>query len=593
MWKEERTGFGNDPGGDVEMVPTSDGYDDEDDGIGFTMGNPGQVKTSRGRNKGAAKFYCCLLLLLLTVVGLVLTYVYGPDFGLLTGGESDTDANNQQHQEVLPQSIVDNDAYDIMLQVPVPHVEGDLVLYQHKKTKTPVMTILPYDTIQDSVFAISFRTKPSNSRGAPHVLEHSVLAGSKKYPIKDPFTQLLKGSQTTFVNAMTFDDLTAYICASRNNADMKNLMSVYMDAVFQPLVIEEEGKWIFRQEGWRVESNETGEPEFNGVVLSEMKGALSDPDEILDEYATAQMFPNTTYRFNSGGDPKVIPELNHRELQEFYKTFYHPSNAQVFLYGTKASAENCLINLDEYLTTYEPRTDIREQSKIELQPLLGIEPKKQSIPYASDDEEAKHQVSMSWMISGDGNMDDDFQKENRVAYTVLQELLMNEKIGVLYRTLQDSGLGGSLDGGIEKGLQQWTFDLTVHDVNGTDVEKVEDLVHSTLQQIVDKGFDKRDIAAAMNSVEFNNRDISSYTYPRGINLWMQVMDTWKFDLDPLSGFLSFEDNFKALQQRLGKHGSDIFVKIVKQNLIENEHSIVIDMYPDTKLAQKNAEVRKR
>ena len=401
---------------------------------------------------------------------------------------------------------------------------------------------------------------------------------------------VLKGSLNTFVNAMTFDDLTAYICASRNNADMKNLMSVYMDAVFQPLVIEDEGKWIFRQEGWRIEMNVSGEPEYNGVVLSEMKGALSNPDEIMDEYVTAQMFPNTTYRFNSGGDPKVIPELTHRELQEFYKTFYHPSNAQVFLYGTKTSAENCLRNLDEYLATYEPRPDIREQSKIELQPLLDIQPKKQTIPFSSDDEDGNHQFRMSWMISGDGKMGDDFQKENRVMYIVLEEMLMNEKTGVLYRALQDSGLGGSVDGGVEQGLQQWTFDLQVNNVNGTDIQTLEDLVHSTLQQIVKKGFHDQDIAAAMNSVEFKNRDISSDTEPRGILLWMSVIETWKFDLDPLTGFLSFEDDFRDLKQKLGRHGSDLFVKIVKENLIENEHSVVIDMYPDTELAHKNAEV---
>ena len=188
MWKEDATTFGHGNSGDVEMVSTSDDFDDEDDGVGYSMGNAGHAKTSRGRTKGSAKFSCCVLLLLLSVVGLVLAYVYVPDFGLLTG-RSGSNGNTNQPSDVSPESIVDNDAYDIILQVQVPTVEGDLVLYEHKKTKTPVMTILPYDTIQDSVFAISFRTKPSNSRGAPHVLEHSVLAGSKKYPIKDPFTQ--------------------------------------------------------------------------------------------------------------------------------------------------------------------------------------------------------------------------------------------------------------------------------------------------------------------------------------------------------------------------------------------------------------------
>ena len=404
------------------------------------------------------------------------------------------------------------------------------------------------------------------------------------------FNIVLKGSLNTFVNAMTQNDLTSYICASRNDVDMKNLMSVYMDAVFQPLVIEPEGSWIFRQEGWRVEMNETGEPMFNGVVLSEMKGAMSNPDELLGEYGETQMFPNVTYRFNSGGDPKVIPELTQAELTEFYKTFYHPTNAQVFLYGTRASAEACLAMLDEYLNSYDALPDIRNKSKIDLQPLLDITPKKQRLPYEAASNDDPHQLLMTWLISGNGVMDDDFQRENRVAYAVLEELLMNEKFGILYLALQKSGLVGSIDGGIDMSQQQWTFVVQMAGIDANNTPAVEDLVHDTLEKLLHDGFHREDIESAMNTVEFNNGDISSYTFPRGIMLWMKVMDTWKFDLDPLAGFLSFERDLEELKEKVKKHGSKLFVGIIEENVVNNQHSVTVDLYPDPKLAQKNAQV---
>jgi Zn-dependent M16 (insulinase) family peptidase len=402
---------------------------------------------------------------------------------------------------------------------------------------------------------------------------------------------VLKGSLTTYVNAMTANDLTSYICASRNDVDMQNLMSVYLDAVFQPLVVEEEGSWVFRQEGWRVEMNETGEPEFNGVVYSEMKGAISSPDSRMEYYAMTQLFPNVTYRFNSGGDPEVIPQLTQEELTSFYNTFYHPSNAQAYFYGTRASAENLLMQLDEYLQNYDARPDIRESSKIDLQPLVNIEPKVHQVPYSADEQEKDHKIMMSWMVSGDGKMDDEFQHENRLVYSVLDHLLMNDQNGILFKALQDSGLGSSIEGGIDKSIQQWTFDIIMSNIQADDIEAVRTVVKDTLGKVVKEGFHQEDIESAMNTVEFDFRDISSFTGPRGILMWMRIMDTWKFDLHPLTGLLSFEDDIARLKQNIEKHGSDVFTKIITDHVLNNQHNVVIDLYPEPTLAAEEAQVR--
>ena len=401
---------------------------------------------------------------------------------------------------------------------------------------------------------------------------------------------VLKGSLTTFVNAMTANDLTSYVCASRNDVDMENLMSVYLDAVFQPLVVTEEGKWILRQEGWRVEMNHTGEPEFTGVVYSEMKGVLSNPDSVLGYHSSAQIFPNVTYRFNSGGDPKVIPQLTQEELSNFYNTFYHPSNAQAFYYGTITSANNLLTQLDEYLQNYDARPDIREQSKIDLQPLIDVEPKLQRVPYAADEQETDHQILMTWLVSKDGKMDDEFQRENRLAYTVLDELLMSEPNGVLFKALQESGLGSGIEGGVDNSIQQWTFDVHLSNVEESNIQAVQDVVMTTLQKVVKDGFDQQDIDSAMNTVEFNARDISSFTGPRGILMWMQIMHTWKFDLDPRTGLLSFEEDFAILQEKVTQHRSGVFTKIIQDNMLNNQHYVVVDLYPDPTLAEKEAQV---
>jgi len=257
--------------------------------------------------------------------------------------------------------------------------------------------------------------------------------------------------------------------------------------------------------------NETGEPEFNGVVLSEMKGAMSDPDEILQEYMESVIFPNMTYRWNSGGAPTDIPKLSQKELSDFYATFYHPSNAQVLLYGTRTSAENCLIQLDEYLKTFDARPDIRLQSQIELQPMLDISPKLHRVPFEAEDANAPRQMLMSWLISGAGNMDDSFQAQNRLAYTVLEQLLMNDKFGVLYLALQKSGLVGSVDGGIEMSSYQWTFQVQLTSVDANNTLAVQNLVQDTLQMITKDGFHHEDIESAINTVEFGYRDISSFT----------------------------------------------------------------------------------
>jgi Zn-dependent M16 (insulinase) family peptidase len=286
----------------------------------------------------------------------------------------------------------------------------------------------------------------------------------------------------------------------------------------------------------------------------------------------------------------VIPQLTQEELNNFYNTFYHPSNAQVFYYGTITSANNLLTQLDEYVQNYDARPDIREQSKIDLQPLIDVQPKLQRVPYAADEQETDHQILLTWLVSKDGKMDDEFQRENRLAYTVLDELLMSEPNGVLFKALQESGLGSGIEGGVDNSIQQWTFDVHLSNVEEGNVQAVQDVVMNTLQKVVKDGFDEQDIDSAMNTVEFNARDISSFTGPRGILMWMQIMHTWKFDLDPRTGLLSFEEDFARLQEKVAHHRSGVFTKIIQDNMLNNQHYIVVDLYPDPTLAEKEAQV---
>lgn len=394
---------------------------------------------------------------------------------------------------------VSHDGYETTQKAYISEIQADLVLYRHRKTKTEILTLIPKDSTQDSVFAASFRTIPSDDTGVAHMLEHSVLDGSKKYPTKDPFNEMQRGSLNTFLNAFTFDDRTVYTVASRNKEDFSNLVSVYLDAVFQPLCVTDEGSWILRQEGFRIEEDQDSNLELTGVVLSEMKGAYSDPDELIHRFAQKNLFPKTSYRFDSGGQPDKIPTLTRNDFVSFYKKFYHPSNAQLFFYGPFDHVKEGMEQAHVYFEDSEARSDIRQESRVEWQEFEIKEPISVRNPYQSFDVD-DYRIMISWLIN-DRPMD----TKTEIAWFVVDELLMGTPTSKLYKALQDSGYGDSVLGdGLENWLQQWTFHVGLQGIESQeDVEAVKLLILDTLTEVVTSGFTEEDVASAMNTAEFS------------------------------------------------------------------------------------------
>ncbi len=402
----------------------------------------------------------------------------------------------------------------------LPGYQASMHHFRHKKNQAEFIAYIPVDRNQDKAFGISFRTKPTSDNGVAHILEHSVLSGSKKYPVKDPFVHMRKGSLNTFLNAMTYNDRTVYPIASRNAKDFRNLMSVYLDAVFFPNCVAEGGEWILKQEGWRYDFDESDDVNSNhtvsgnndvsarknlvvkGVVYSEMKGALSDPESLLFTYTDKYLFPDNTYSFVSGGDPEHITSLTQAEFSHFHKKHYHPTNAQIFVSGTFDDIESSMKFIHtEYLSKFSYDHKVKEESQIEYQKKKFAHHLYQSRPYAvaeEKDDEGQHLLSITWLLN-----DSAMKQMLELSFYVLDHLLIGSKSAPLYKGLVDSGFGSDVIGdGFGTGLMQSTFSIGMNGVKAMDVADLEDKILNIFREIEKDGFKDDDIQAAMNTIEF-------------------------------------------------------------------------------------------
>lgn len=454
---------------------------------------------------------------------------------------------------------------------------GEAVTYEHLKTGGRVLSVINSD--ENKTFGISFRTPPENSTGVAHILEHSVLCGSRKYPVKEPFVELLKGSLQTFLNAMTFPDKTVYPVASPNVQDFYNLVGVYLDAVFYPNLTPN----TLMQEGWHYVPTDEGGFEYKGVVFNEMKGAYSSPDGLLYEYSQHSLFPDNTYGLDSGGDPAVIPDLTFEEFMAFHKRYYHPSNAYAFFYGDDDPDERLRL-LDEYFSQYErkdPHSEIGLQSTFESP--VKIE-KKYS---AASDEDSKSMVTVNFMLPRATD------SEVGLAFDVLEELLIGLPSSPLRKALNDSGLGEDLAGaGFEGELYQMFFSVGLKGIEKENGGKVEKLVLQTLADLAEKGFDAGDIEAAVNTVEFSLRENNSGSYPRGLMVMLSSLSTWLYDGDPLAN-IRYEKRLEKLKSMLAS-GQPVFEDMIRKHFLKNSHRTTVLLVPDTELgAQMQAAEKAR
>ena len=463
-------------------------------------------------------------------------------------------------------------AFDLVRDEHIAEANSQAQLFRHRKTGAEVLSLLNDD--ENKVFGITFKTPPDDSTGVAHILEHSVLCGSRKYPVKKPFVELIKGSLNTFLNAMTFPDKTAYPVASQNLKDFYNLVDVYLDAVFFPLISED----TFRQEGWHYELDEPGAPlVYKGVVFNEMKGVFSSPDAVMRDLAQRSLYPDTTYGKSSGGDPKAIPELTYQQFKGFHERFYHPSNTRAFFSGDDDAAQRQAI-LDEYFSQFERQS---VDAEVALQPRFNA-PRQVSGTYAGTVDEGKARdgmVSVNWMI------DPPADRTEALSHGMLSYLLAGNPASPLRKALTESGLGeGMTGGGIGSGLRQPMASFGMKGIDPADAPKVEALILETLGDIARTGFPAEQLEAAANTFEFSLRENNTGSYPRGMVYMFNALGNWLHDGDPLAA-LHFEDALAALKQ---KAGEGHFARKITRLFLDNTHRTTVTLRADPEQGAREA-----
>jgi Zn-dependent M16 (insulinase) family peptidase len=463
-------------------------------------------------------------------------------------------------------------AFNLVNEQNIPELNSVAKLYVHKRTGARLLSVINDD--ENKVFSINFRTTPKDSTGVPHILEHSVLNGSEKYPVKEPFVELLKGSLATFVNAFTFPDKTCYPVASQNVQDFYNLIDVYMDAALHPLISEQ----TLMQEGWHFEVNNPIEPlTYKGVVFNEMKGAYSSPDGVLETRVTQSLFPKHLYGVDSGGDPRNIPDLTYENFKGFWETYYHPSNSFIFFYGND-DPEMRLQLMEGYLKGYKKKK-VKSVVK-DVKPFR--KPKKVEYPYdAGDDQdiEKKNYLVVNWKLPDTSDAVLNF------SLRILGHILIGTPASPLKKALLDSGLGEDLAGiGMESELRYFIFSTGLKGTRRRHAKKIEKLIFDTLESLVRDGIDPDMVAAAMNTVEFRLRENNTGAYPVGIALMRRVLTTWIHDEDPFK-LLAFEAPLNMIKQRL-MADPRYFESLIQTHLLDNAHRTTLRLTPDPELGRR-------
>jgi Zn-dependent M16 (insulinase) family peptidase len=451
-------------------------------------------------------------------------------------------------------------------------------LYRHIKTGAELLSVEAPD--ENKVFGITFRTPPSDHTGVAHILEHSVLCGSKKYPTREPFVELLKGSLQTFLNAFTYPDKTCYPVASQNLQDFYNLIDVYLDAVFYPILSRE----TYEQEGWHYELEAPDQPLiFKGVVFNEMKGVYSSPDSVLIEQAQHSLFPETTYGLDSGGDPAHIPNLTYEQLTGFHRRFYHPSNSRIFFYGDDP-AEDRLKRLDAWLSAFERQAP---DSTVPLQPAFPS-PRAATHGYRVDGETGgKSFVAANWVWPSPVDATAALHAQ------ILAHILIGTPASPLRKALLESGLGEDLAGcGFETHARQMFFSTGLRGVEASRTSEVAPLIRAVLTRLADEGIDPKTLEAALNTTEFALRENNTGSYPRGLVLMLRALTSWNYDGDPLAP-LRFAAPLAQLRARVAA-GERVFEQLIRVWLLDNTHHTVVTLNPDPDLgARQDAEERAR
>lgn len=449
----------------------------------------------------------------------------------------------------------------------VKELEGEGYVLRHEKSGARVLLIDNEDN--NKVFSIAFRTPPADDTGVAHILEHSVLCGSEKFPSKDPFVELAKGSLNTFLNAMTYSDKTVYPIASCNDKDYHNLMHVYLDAVFHPNIYKKDE--ILRQEGWHYElADKDGELTFNGVVYNEMKGVFSSVDDLLARKIQASLLKDTPYAFESGGDPDAIPELTREKFLDFHQKYYHPSNSYIYLYGNVNYAEELEFIDREYLSHYE---EMKVDSAIPMQqPYTAPIEVKDTYPVSADDRESDG-IYLSYNVVTGTSSDN----EKMIALQILDYVMLSMPGAPLKKALIDAGIGKEVESSFDPGIQQPVFSVVVKNVEKGREKDFVNVVETTLHSLAQNGLDKKALYSAINNFEFKYREANFGRFPKGLIYGLNFLNTWLYD-DKLA--LTMSDSLTPLAQLKEKVESGYFELLIQEYFLQNTHKTYVNLYPE-------------
>ena len=463
-------------------------------------------------------------------------------------------------------------AYELIQKEDLQDIRSLGLLFKHKKTGARVAVISNDDN--NKVFSIGFRTPPKNSKGTPHIIEHSVLCGSRQFPSKDPFVELAKGSLNTFLNAITFPDKTMYPIASCNDKDFQNLMHVYLDAVLFPNIYKEEK--IFMQEGWHYELENKDAPlRYNGVVYNEMKGAFSSPEQQLYRSILNSLFPDNAYGVESGGDPKDIPQLSYEEFLDFHRKYYHPTNSYIYLYGDMDVEEKLGWINDNYLDNFEVAT---VDSTIQLQEsFTEIREVKQEYSL-SEDESIKDNTYLSYNLALNSSLD----IETTMAMQVLEHVLISAPGAPLKQALLDAKIGKDILSSYDSNLCQTTLSIIAKNSEENKKDEFLQVIKETLSKVINDGLDNKSIAAAINLFEFKLREADFGSYPKGLMYGIQMYTTWLYDDSKPFVNLGF-DIFESLKEKIG---TDYYPELAKKYLLDNPHASMVILTPKPGLTTK-------
>ena len=464
-------------------------------------------------------------------------------------------------------------AYEVLKEEELQDIHSKGWLLRHKKTGARVMLIENDD--ENKVFNIAFRTPPKNSTGVAHILEHSVLCGSREFPLKDPFVELVKGSLNTFLNAMTYPDKTCYPVASCNDRDFQNLMHVYLDAVFYPNIYKKEE--IFRQEGWNYHLEQKEGPlKYNGVVYNEMKGAFSSPDDVLEREIMNSLFPDTTYGCESGGDPVNIPDLSYEEFLDFHRQYYHPSNSFIYLYGNMDMEEKLEFIDSHYLSAFDSLaidSQIRDQEAF-----AKVKDIQKSYPVSEDEGEEDNTYLSYNMVVGEAA-----DINLSLAFEVLDYALLSAPGAPLKQALLDAKIGKDIYGSFEDGIKQTYFSIVAKGANLSQKEEFVKVIRDTLTKIAEEGIDKKAVTAGINYYEFRFREADFSSYPKGLMYGLDILSSWLYDDTKPFCEVQLLEGFEFLKKALEE---GYFEDLIRKYLLDNTHGAILSLVPEKGLAAK-------